>query len=198
MIRSWRTSKTRYDKKEISKMKLILSSLCIFILSVLCFGQKAVADLKPSHATALEQFLSKNKEYQFLSSKVIDAEYMKFIRESFGKIFEPYYQVADFNRDKIADFAIILSRKGERKESGATSEEHKYDYPLAVVIFNGNKNGTFRKAFVEDIEAPLVCFLNIEGTKKKTIYFGVFESDADTRIFTPVGKGYIIEYPDEP
>ncbi len=179
-------------------MKLILSSLCIFILPVLCFGQKAVADLKPSHVIALEQFLSKNKKYQFLSSKVIDAEYMKFIRESFGKTFEPYYQVADFNRDKIADFAIILSRKGERKENGATSEEHKHDYPLAVVIFNGNKNGTFRKAFVEDIEAPLVCFLNVEGTKKRTFYFGVFESDADTRIFTPAGKGYIIEYPDEP
>ncbi len=64
------------------------------------------------------------------------------------------------------------------------------------MIFNGNKNETFTKAFVEDIEAPLVCFLNVEGTKKKTIYFGVFESDADTRIFTPVGKGYIIEYPD--
>jgi hypothetical protein len=99
-------------------MKLILSLSSIFILSVLCFGQKSVADLKPSHATALEQFLSKNKEYQFLSSKVIDAEYMKFIRKSFGKTFEPYYQVGDFNHDKIVDFAIILSRKGERKENG--------------------------------------------------------------------------------
>lgn len=179
-------------------MKLILSSLCVFILSALCFGQKTVADLKPSQAAALDQFLSKNKEYQFLSSKVIDAEYMKFIRESFGKTFEPYYQVADFNRDKIADFAIILSRKGERKENGATSKEHKYDYPLAVVIFNGNKTGTFRKAFLKDIEAPLVCFLNVEGTRKKTIYFGVFETDAGTKIFTPAGRGYIVEYPNAP
>jgi len=58
----WWISKIRYDKKEISKMKLILSSLCIFILPVLCFGQKAVADLKLSHVIALEQFLSKNKK----------------------------------------------------------------------------------------------------------------------------------------
>lgn len=179
-------------------MKIILSWFFMFALTVFCFGQKTVAELKPKHAVALEQFLSKNKDYQFLSSKVIDAEYMKFIRESLGKTFEPYYLAADFNGDKIEDFAIILSRKGERKESGATSEEHKYDYPLAVVIFNGNKNGTFTKVFIENIEAPLVCFLNVEGTKKKTIYFGVFESDADTRIFTPVGKGYIMEYPDVP
>jgi hypothetical protein len=167
-------------------------------LSVFCFGQKAISDLKSSHVTALEQFLSKNKQYQFLSSKVIDVVYMKFIRETLGKTFEPYYQTADFNRDKIADFAVILSRKGKRKASGATSAEHKYDYPLAVVIFNGNKNGTFRKAFIENIEAPHVCFLNVEGTGKKTVYFGVFESDADTQTFTAAGKGYIVKYPDTP
>jgi hypothetical protein len=179
-------------------MKLILASFCVFILSVLCFGQRAVTDLKSLHATALEQFLSENKQYQFLSSKVIDAEYMNFIRETFGKTFEPYYQTADFNRDKIADFAVILSRKGKRKASSATSAEHKYDYPLAVVIFNGNKNGTFRKAFVENIEAPHDCFLNVDGTGKKTVYFGVFESDADTRIFMSAGKGYVVKYPEAP
>jgi hypothetical protein len=168
----------------------------MFILSVQCFGQKTIADLKPSHATALRQFLSKNKDYRFLSTKVISAGYMKFMRESMGKTFEPYYQTADFNRDKIADFAVILSRKGERRKSGATSEEHKYDYPLAVVIFNGNKNGTFRKAFVEAIEAPLVCSLSVNRTGKKTIGFGVFETD-NIRIFKSVGKGYVTEYPNE-
>lgn len=179
-------------------MKILFLFICVFVLSIVAFGQKTVSDLKLSHAIALEEFLSENKEYQFLSSKVIDAEYFKFIRESFGKTFEPYYQVADFNNDKIIDFAMILSRKGERKETDATSEEHKYDYPLAIVIFNGNNSGTFTQSFVEEIEAPLVCFLKVEGTKKKKLYFGVFETDADTRIFTPVGKGYIIEYPDEP
>jgi hypothetical protein len=164
---------------------------------VINFGQKRVADLSPTHAAALEAFLSTNKNYQFLSEKVQDAEYLKEMSKYFGKTIKPYYQVADFNHDKIIDFAMILSRKGEPKENeGITSEPHKYDYPLAVIIFNGNKNGTFRKAFIEDIEAPLACFLNVEGTKKKQIYFGVFESDADTRIFTPAGKGYIIEYPD--
>ena len=179
-------------------MKYLFSLLCVFVFSIFCFSQNTVVDLKPPHAAALEEFLSKNKDYQFLSSKVIDAEYFKFIRESFGKTFEPYYRIADFNNDRVTDFAMILSRKGEKKESGATSEEHKYDYPLAVVIFNGDKKGTFTKSFIENIEAPLVCFLNVQGTKKKRLYFGVFETDADTRIFTPTGKGYIVEYPEEP
>lgn len=180
-------------------MKLILSLLCVFILSLICFGQKTVADLKPSHATALEQFLSKNKEYQFLSEKVISAEYLKEMRQYFSKSFQPYYRVADFNHDKILDFALILQRKREPTVSNLENAEgYKYDYPLAVIIFNGNKKGTFTKAFIEDIEAPLVCLLNVNGKKKKEIYFGVYASDADTRIFTPVGRGYIIEYPDEP
>jgi len=178
-------------------MRLILSLLSVFVLTVSCFSQNTVADLKPSHAVTLKQFLSKNRKYQFLSSKVITNEYLKFMRESFGKTFEPYYRVADFNDDKIADFAVIVSRQGTRKASGATSEEHKYDYPLAVVIFNGSKNGTFTKAFVEDIEAPHVCFLEIAKDKKTRLHFGVFETDAHTRIFKPVRRSYVVEYPDE-
>jgi hypothetical protein len=176
-------------------MKLILSSMWIFLLAVFCHSQQSVADLKPAHAATLKRFLAENKEYRFLSSKVITAEYLKFIGESMGKNFEPFYRAGDFNGDRIVDFAIILSRKGERKESGATSEEHKYDYPLAVVIFNGSKNGAFTKAYAEHLEAPLVCFLDVDGGRRKRLYFGVFETDSHILIFTPVGKGYRVEYP---
>jgi hypothetical protein len=174
-------------------MKMILSCLFVFIFSVFCHGQRTIADLKPQHANVLKEFLTKNKQYKFLSSSVINPKYMKFIRESFGETFKPYYQVADFNNDKIPDFAVILSRNGKRKDSGATSEEHRYDYPLAIVIFNGNKNGSYTKAFVQDLEAPHVCFLKIEETKKKTLYFGIFETD-DVRFFTPVRNGYVVKY----
>lgn len=179
-------------------MKILLLTSFIFALATLCFGQKTVADLKPIHAEALEQFLSKNKNYQFLSENVIDDENLKYIHQDFGKFFKPYYSVADFNHDKIEDFALILQRKGKRTFIEGNGEGYEYDYPLAVIIFNGNKKGTFIKAFIEDIEAPLLCLLNVDGKKKKQIYFGIYASDADTKIFTPVGKGYIIEYPKEP
>jgi len=175
-------------------MKIFLLGLFVFLFPVLCFGQTMLADLKPAHAAVLEDFLSKNKEYQFLSSKVISADYMKFVRESLGKNAKPYYLAADFNQDKFEDFAIILSRKGARKASGATSQEHKYDYPLAVVIFNGSKNGTYTRAFIEKLEAPHVCFLKVEGTRKKTLYFGVFETD-NSRIFAPTRNSYVVKAP---
>ena len=102
----------------------------------------------------------------------------------------------DLNGDGVSDFAVILSRRGARKDNGqGVAETHRYVYPLAVVIFNGTKKGTYNKALVEDIEAPYVCFLNTHTVKgKKKLYFAVFETDADTRIFSPAGKAYKIEY----
>lgn len=181
-------------------MKKLLSIIFLLTLSVSIFGQKTVAELQPKHAIALENFLSKNKNYQFLSERAFYEEYLKEFKEFFGKSTKPYYTVADFNFDGIKDFALILSRKGETtKAEGTEGTPYEYDNSLAVVIFNGNKKGGFTKAFIEDIEAPLVCLIKTEGLGRKLdLFFGVYASDADTRIFTPVGKGYIIEYPEEP
>lgn len=173
------------------KKSIICIIFIIFATSV--FGQKNVTDLRQSHAIVLEKFLSKNSDFDFLSQRAIDDNFLKDMNKWFGKTITPYYQVGDFNNDKIQDFAMILSRKGERKENeGIDTEEYKYDYPLGIVIFNGRKNKSFYLAFKREIEAPLYCFLNFTG-KKSNLYFGVFESDADTITFTPIGKGYIAE-----
>lgn len=180
-------------------MKLILYLLCVFISPVLCFAQKSVSDLQPKHAIVLEEFLSKNKNYGFLSEKAFDVETLKYLRKDFGAKITPYYKVGDFNNDKIVDFALVLSRKGTITENEGSDEPYKYNQPLAIVIFNGTNKGDFKKAFIEDIAVPLICFFNLDSRdKKRPLYFGVYASDADTMIFTPVGKGYIIEYPDEP
>ena len=175
-------------------MKWIYSVMMIVFGVTAVLGQKQMSDLDQKHAAALETFLSRNGDYRFLSESVIEAHYLKDMRNDF-KGLKPYYRVGDLNRDGIRDFAIILSRKGARKDNGeGVAETHRYDYPLAVVIFNGTKNGTYNKALVEDIDAPYACFLNPSTVKgKKQLYFAVFESDADTRIFSPVGKAYKIE-----
>jgi hypothetical protein len=176
-------------------MKKLLP-LLILIFAFSAFGQKSVAELKPKHAIALEHFLSKNKDFGFVSEKALDAEYLKEMRKYF-KDLKPYYNAADYNRDGVIDFAMILSKKGEIEDQGeGFGETHRYNHPMAIVIFNGIKNGGFRKAFIEEVKVPLACFLNLSDKKKPRLYFGVFESDADTFTMTPVGKGYIIEYDD--
>jgi hypothetical protein len=176
-----------------------LIPLFILVFSLTAFGQKTVAELSPAHAVALEKFLSANKNYQFLTEEINDAENFKWLGKWFGVTQHPFYQTADFNHDKISDFAVILSRKGERKENKqAEAEYHKYNYPLAIVIFNGSKNGSFTKAFLEEVQTPYVCYLQVFGEGKKKVYFSVFNSSMETRFFKPVGKSYVVEYPDEP
>ena len=165
-------------------MKKLIPFLFLFFAAS-TFGQKTVSQLQPKHAAALAQFLA-NSNYLFLSENVIEDEDLNFMHSFLGTKAMPYYYVGDFNKDKISDFAVILQRKTESSEH-AESEDHA----LAVAIFNGSKNGTFRMAFKEVIEATLRRFLNF---RDKHLYFSVSESDADTRIFTSAGKGYIVEY----
>jgi len=176
-------------------MKWVCSVMMIVVGVSAILGQKQMSDLDQKHAAVLETFLSRNVDYGFLSESVIDPQYLRDMRKDF-KSLKPYYKAGDLNGDGVSDFAVILSRRGARKDNGeGVAETHRYVYPLAVVIFNGTKKGTYNKALVEDIEAPYVCFLNTHTVKgKKKLYFAVFETDADTRIFSPAGKAYKIEY----
>jgi|GEM_PF-4971811 len=180
-------------------MRFVRLVAVVGISAIHVFSQARVADLKPKHAAALEEFLSANKSYGFMSERVLDRAYLADMRKSFAGL-KPYYIEGDFNHDGVKDFAMVLSRKGARKDNGeGMAETHRYDYPLAVIIFNGSRKGRLEKAFIEDIEAPLASFLAAnKGRRGLELYFGVFESDADTRIFSPAGKGYVVEYPDEP
>ena len=158
------------------------------------YGQKRISELRPAHAAALEQFLSTNTRYEFLSESALEARYLRGMRGSItgGR---PYYSVGDFNRDGIPDFAVVARRKGRPRDQGAEmAKTHRYAYPLAVLIFNGARGGKFGKPFIEDVEAPLACFIDTRiYRRKRQLHFGVFETD-DIRIFTPAGKGYVVRY----
>ncbi len=180
-------------------MKIQFIILFVLVFALCAFGQKTVSDLKPTHAIALEDFLSKNKNFGFLSERAFDEETLKEFRKDFGESTKPYYRVGDFNNDRVTDFALILSRKGKTtKASGSEGTPYEFDHTLSIVIFNGNKKGGFTKSFQEDVQVPLVSFLFTETeVKKPRLYFALYGSDAETMIFTPVAKGYIIEYPEE-
>lgn len=183
---------------------LLLLLLCFFVMS--SNGQTSVGSLKPAHAAALEEYLSthpKNGFRQEYVLDVLDPEYLKEIRKSFRKGFMPSYAKGDFNRDGVEDFALLLTRKGESVENDIKLQTHNPDYPLTLVVFNGVKRSAkslrsrvqsapiFKVAHTTDLMGPPAAFINFDGT----LYYGVFESDADTFILAPAGKGYIIEYP---
>ena len=174
--------------------RVSISILFLFSFPHIVAAQKSVSELAPAHASALQEFLTRHPNLDFMSEKIIDQDYLKSMRQYLGARLMPYYHKGDFNGDGRQDFALILAREGPPEDQGPEiAETHRYRYPITIVVFNGMKGGRYRAAFVRDYSAPLVCFLNTTGGRKKRLYFGVSETD-EAFGMTPAGKGYIVEY----
>jgi len=154
--------------------------------------------LKPNHAAALETYLAKNRSLGFMPENLLDRQYLADMRKYFRKGFMPYYTFGDLNGDRLEDFAMLLSRDGEPKETGLAPKTHDPDFPLRIVIFNGQHAGGFKVAFSEDLYGPRASFINYSMKKrKKVLYYGIFETD-NTFTMRPTGKGYIVDREDQP
>lgn len=153
-------------------------------------AQRSVDELLPAHAAALESYMSANKALVFRQEYNLDDEYLKWLRESFGNGFKPSYAVGDFNHDKIKDFAVLLYRENEPTELSPADHPQQ---ALRLVVFNGSDKG-FRVAYTRDLTGPAEAFINFE----KDLYYGVFETDAETFILKPAGRGYILEFEKAP
>lgn len=173
--------------------KIVLSLLFGFLFPIYCTAQNSVSDMLPAHASALQEFLTSRPELDFMSERLIDRDYLKYMREQMGARFKPFYQTGDFNHDGWQDFAVILVKDAPPEEDPGLADTHRFRYQVTVVIFNGSRAGKYKPAFVKNTTAPLVCFINTTGGKKKQLYFGVFETD-EAFGMAPAGKGYIAEY----
>lgn len=170
--------------------EIALSLLCLLSLPVVVAGQKSVSELAPAHASALQEFLTSRPELKFLSEKSIDQNYLKHMRKDLGARLTPFYRKGDFNGDGKQDFALILAREGRPEDQGPDiAASHRYRHPMAIVIFNGITRRAYKPVFTKNITAPLVCFLNTTGGKKKRLSFGVYETD-ESFTMTPAGQGY--------
>lgn len=173
--------------------EIAVSILCLFSLPVVLTAQKSVSELVPAHASALREFLTRHPELKFMSEKSIHQDYLQYMRGHLGARLTPFYQKGDFNGDGRQDSAVILARKGPPEDQGPElAGSHRYRYPITIVIFNGTKSGAYKPVFIKKLTAPLVCFLNTTGGRKKKLYFGVYETDEGFTI-TPAGEGYIIK-----
>jgi len=137
--------------------------------------------LRPEHKPVLERWL-KEKRYLRLAteSDCADKEGLEIWRKDWGKDFNPYYSIGDFNRDGKNDFAVLLVdlKKGE---------EHGF----AIAIFNapfGNKKAPnyFEGGYI-DLGR---CYIVYNQMAKRRLYLGVFESDFYCVTFYPKGLGY--------
>jgi len=141
-------------------MRSIISLILILSASISVFAQRSVEDLPKEHAAAVADYLSANKAVKFRPQHGFSADYLEFITEELGKGFKMSYAAGDFNGDKAGDFAMLFLRDGKPESSGATSEEHSTDYPLRLVVFNGETGGKFRVAYSFYLMGPLAAIIN--------------------------------------
>lgn len=169
------------------------ATIMLMFFSIGGWAQKSVSELPAAHSAALKAYLKKHPDLRFLSEKSYDQEYLKTMREDFGARFTPFYRRGDFNDDGVQDFAVILKKNVPPKKEPGLAESHRLQYTLAVVVFNGARRGTYKSVFSQSAVAPLVCFLNTTGARKKRLYFGVYETD-DGFTLTPTKNGYKAKY----
>lgn len=170
----------------------LLTALLLVLLSCDAHAQKSISDLPPAHASALKEFLSKQKNLVLLSEEAYDQSILKDMRKFFGARLKPSYRSGDFNRDGVQDFAVILLKEGSppKDQGSGIAESHRYLHDVTVVIFNGTA-GAYKPVFVKATQAPLLCLLNLNSQKRLT--FGVYETDEGFSM-TPVRGGYRIQY----
>lgn len=160
------------------------AAACLFtlIFSAQTAAQKSVREYTPAQRAALQVFITENPDYQFIPETWFDEDTLKAARKEwgFGKNFRPYYQAADFNRDRLQDFAVVLL-------TGKNYQDPKWG--LHVVIFNGVKGGSYRVAHIEHEEFSAALFIDVQHRR---LFVGVMETDS-AGCFEPAGRGYIVE-----
>lgn len=168
----------------IRKIILISCSLVMFASALTAKAtspQVSAPDLRDPHRTVLERWL-KNKPMLRLATEkdCRNAAGLAASREEYGRAYQPYYAIGDFNHDGQQDFAVALinAQKSSRR--------------FAIAIFNGpfNQARTSLPAFfAQGIDLSDGGLVVQSGSR---LVAGVFQSD-DCVVLRPRGRTYVMK-----
>ena len=141
----------------------------------------SIADLRAPHRTTLEGLL-KNRPMLTLATEkdCLNKVGLAASREEYGRDYQPYYAIADFNHDGQQDFAVALINQQKRSRR------------FAIAIFNGPFNQTRTSApafFTEGIELSDGGLVILSRNR---LVAGVFQSD-DCVVLRPRGRTYMMK-----
>lgn len=164
------------EMKILTKANFLIAALvCLFAANN--FGQTKTPDyfahLKAEHAAAVKNYIGAQSNLR--PAQTADCKNksgLDLFRQTAGKRgAHPYYAVADFNRDKVADFAVVLY------DSKAKAAER-----FTILIFNGAKSGAYKlahKTAGADLRQGVIWTdgFSTDGTKI-TVTAGEYQTDA--------------------
>lgn len=151
---------------------VLICAACVYVSNG--FAQKTsgyYAHLKPEHQATLKTYLGSQTNLR--PAQISDCK-NKFgldsLRQSAGKSAHPYYAIADFNQDRVSDFAIVLY--DSKKAANAR---------FTVLIFNGAKSGDYKMAYKSEAmdlrQGGIWTYGFSTDGKKKTVTAGEYETD---------------------
>lgn len=160
------------------KIKAVGSALLTMVIFAVCAGHAAAqkasdqfAHLKAEHAAAVKAYIGANKNLRPAMRVDCKSKFgLESLRQSAGNAAHPYYAAADFNRDKITDFAVVLY-----------DSTKKADARFTLLIFNGSKSGAYKLASTTakmDLRQGGIWTYGFGSDDTKTsVTAGVFETD---------------------
>lgn len=165
--------------------RIVWVSLAVVAIAVAAKSSSAqiasTADLRPQHRATLERWLETKPMLKLATeTDCRNREGLKASREEYGRNYQPYYAVGDFNRDGQEDFAVALVNPRKRSRT------------FAMAVFNGpfNQKGPGSPAFFADgmdlSEGGLVVLFG------NRLVAGFFQSD-DCVVVHPRGKTYVMK-----
>ena len=138
--------------------------------------------IDPQHQEVLSRWLKTKPQFR-LANELQDAdkEGVAFYRQDWGKGFNPYYAVGDFNRDRRKDFAVLVVDSRKSAEEG-----------FAIAIFNAPFNKKSRPNYFESgYEGVSRCFIAYDQMVRGRLFLGIYEADSICVTFYPKGQRYV-------
>jgi hypothetical protein len=183
--------KNNYTLKRTNILLFCVAVLLVMLPSAFVAdtnAQKAAAKdyfahIKPEHAAAVKNHIGK-------ATNLIPAQLSDYkndyglgsLRAADGKNAHPFYAVRDFNRDKIADFAVVL------KDTRGKADEN-----FTLLVFNGLKTGGYKFALRVDkmaLETSAIGSSETMGGAQTALAVGEYETD-NCLYFKWNGKTYV-------
>lgn len=138
--------------------------------------------IDPQHQEVLTRWLKTKPQFRLANeSQDADKEGLAFYRQDWGKHFNPFYAVADFNRDRRKDFAVLVVDSRKSAEEG-----------FAIAIFNAPFNKKSRPNYFEAGYAGISrCFIAYDQMTRGRLFLGIYEGDSICVTFYPKGQRYV-------
>lgn len=162
--------------------------LCSLVLGMLCVTGKpssaqiaSTADLRAPHRATVESWLQSKPRLRLAIEKdCLNIEGLAASRAEYGRDYQPYYAVGDFNRDGQQDFAVALINGQKRSRK------------FAIAIFNGpfnQRRPSLPAFFIEGSDLSEGGLFVLSGNR---LVAGVFQSD-DCVLLQPRRRTYVMK-----